>query len=1071
MKTGIFSCTLAAILLASIATAQVAVTGLVTDTDGEPLIGVNILQEGTSHGVVSDLDGAYSIDVPADSRLVFSYTGMETVVESVGNRTSINVQMSASAELLGEVVVTALGFRENRDRIASTYSKIDGDRVVQAGESKVIDGLAGKTSGVRISGASGDPGAGANIQIRGQNTLTGSSQPLIIVDGVPYSNDYLRGDGSDEDAGVSQQSRLNDINPEDIETLQIYKGASAGALYGTRAMNGAIVITTKRGQAGKLKVGFTSTYTVDEIAYKHPLQQIYGQGTNGRFSPTTAFSWGDKIRERSGAADDVNRDGQHFRSTTGNVIYPITTKNSRETYTDRNFDRIFGNGSAWDNKLSFSGGNDQGTFYLSLGHLEQDGIIQGSFFDKTNVTLSTTRHFGEKFSASVKANYVNSTSNRIQQGSNTAGVYLGLLRSPPDFDITDYRGDYVSSSGTVVQSRQRSYRRYLGNNDNAIYNNPLWTISEQLSTADVNRFVGTAELTYRVDDHITFITRGGGDMYFDSRVYFFPYYTAGADRRYGLLIDESFHNQEYNLDFLANLQYPLFGETDANVVLGYGINRRQRRRNYASADNFISNFRGLLDPAELSKKENITSEVARTLRNNIRFYGTATIDYQDQVILTVGGAYEKHSSLNDGFFYPTAELGWIFTSAFAKPDWFNFGKLRLAYGQVGNVPLPHRSETIYEVGSFSTFSDNITLEDFGGGYQLDERIGNSNIKPEIKTEVEVGVDLRFYRNRINFSATYYQNDVKDALLDITLTPSLGYSEIYGNGADLENEGVEIEAGYQFLKTQKWRAGINLNYSKNDNLVTKIIGGGVVNLTPGSSVQSVAIEGHPIGVFYTQDALRNSDGGLVLDDNGFPQVDLTGNKVVGDPNPDWRGGLGFNVGYKGLDLRVLFETSQGNDFSERTRFITSYFGTHSDVANEITLSRDYVNYAGDVITAGTVVRGNLRDFGGGEVLLDESYYRTLHGFGDGKLNSFTVADGSWTRIREASLTYALPKQLIRTIGFEDLQLSVSGRNLVIWTDLVGIDPDINQFGVGLGQGIDYFTNPGTRTYAFSLRATF
>ncbi|MBQ0737242.1 SusC/RagA family TonB-linked outer membrane protein [Aquimarina celericrescens] len=1064
------------IILTSFGHAQTTVTGTVQDANG-PLPGASIVVKGTSKGTITDFDGNYSIEAGNDDTLIFSYLGFITQEIPVSSKTKIDIVLQEDAESLDEVIVTSLGFVEKRDKLSSTYSKIDADKLVQPVENKIIDGIAGKAAGVNISATSGDPGAGSNIQIRGASSLGGSSQPLIIVDGIPLNNDTLEGSGSgDTSAGVSQQSRLNDLNPDDIESFQVFKGASAGALYGTRALNGVIVITTKKGKKGKMSVTFTSGVSIDEVSYKHPLQQSFGQGINGSYSPTSAFSWGDRISDRSGAADEVDTSGQFFESlVSDNVIYPIIQRNQREQFVDSNFDKVFGTGITLDNRFTISTGNEKGTYFLSGGHVDQEGTIKNSFYKKTNFTLNTSQKFTEKLTANIKGNYVHTGSNRIQQGSNTAGLYLGLLRTSPDFDITDYIGDYNDGSGTIVQSRHRSYRRYLGNSDNPIYNNPLWTINEQESTATVNRFIGTAELQYQWNDHVSSILRGGADFYTDNRVYFFPYYTASAARRYGLLNDETIHNQEYTMDILTSFRYQLTKKLNTNVILGYGINDRRRKRDFIEADNFIANFRKPLDPAEISAKENITAEVTRTSRRNIRFYGTANFDYADQLILTVGGAYEKHSVLpksDNAFFYPSVELGWTFSKIIEGFDALSFGKIRLAYGQVGNVPLAHREQTVFEVGSFSSFSDNIALEDFGGGFQFDERLGNPNLKPEIKTEYEAGVDLRFFQNRVSLSTTYYQNETTDVLLDIAIPPSLGFSEIYGNGATIENEGFEVELKYDFIKNKNWNASAAINFSTNENLVSKLQGGGVVNFTPGSSIQSVAIEGQPLGVLYTQGALRNDDGSLVLDANGFPIVDTGGNLVVGDPNPDWLGGIQLTASYKNLSIAALVDTSQGNDLAQRTRFITSYFGTHSDVGNTITLSENLVNYDGDVIPAGTTVRANVGNFGNGNVLLDESYYRTLYGFGDGKLNEFAVQDGSWTRLRELSLSYVLNSDSLRkNIGLNSIEFTASGRNLVIWTDVVGIDPDVNQFGVGRGRGLDYFSNPGVRTYAFSVKFNY
>lgn len=1065
------------LLLSGFAYAQKTITGTVRDASG-PLPGANVAVKGSTTGTTTDFDGNYSIDVPGnETTLVFSFLGYIKQEVAVGDKTEINVTLQEDAQALEEVVVTALGFEEQRDKMASTYSKIEADKLVQPVENKIIDGIAGKAAGVSINATSGDPGAGSNIQIRGTSSLGGSSQPLIVVDGIPLNNDNISGSGdSDPSAGVSQQSRLNDLNPDDIASFQVFKGASAGALYGSRALNGVIVITTKKGQAGKMKVTYSSGISIDEIAYKHPLQKIFGQGTNGNYSPTSAFSWGDRIADRPGGEDIVDTSGQYFESlVSNNIIYPIDTKNSTEVYTDKNFDKAFRNGITYDNRFTVSSGNEKGTYFFSGGHVSQKGIIESSYYKKTNFTLNVSQNLTEKLTANIKGNFVHTGSNRTQQGSNTAGLYLGLLRTPPDFDITDYKGNYHSSSGEIVPLRHRSYRRYLGNSDNPIYNNPLWTINEQESTANVNRFIGSGELKYKWNDHITTIIRGGADFYVDTRVYFFPYYTGGAERRYGLLDDETINNQEYSGDLLTNFSYDLAEDFSTNVILGFGLNDRRRKRNYTSADNFIANFRKPLDPAEIAAKENIFSETTKTLRRNIRFYGTANFDFLNQFIVKVGGAFEKHSSLpkdNNGFFYPSAELGWTWSNLFDNSDALSFGKLRLAYGQVANVPLAHREQTVFEVGSFSTFSDGIALEDWGGGFQFDETLGNPDLRPEIKTEYEVGLDLRFLKNRLSLSTTYYTNKTEDVLLTIAIPPSLGFDNIYGNGATIENEGFEAELNFNIFKNEDWNANIGVNFSTNKNLVSKLEGGGVINFTSGSSILSVAKEGEPLGILMTQGALRDANGDLVLDSNGFPQVDTGGDLIVGDPNPDWRGGITFDLSYKTIRLSALFDTSQGNDMAQRTRFITSYFGTHADVGNTITLTEDLVNYAGDLVPAGTSVRGNIDNFGAGNVLLDESYYRRLYGFGDGKLNEFAVDDASWTRFRELSLSYTLNTEgFQKATGFESIEFTASGRNLVIWTDVVGIDPDVNQFGVGRGKGLDYFSNPGARTYSFGIKFNY
>ena len=362
---------------------QNSISGTVSDETG-PLPGASILIKGTTIGTTTDFDGNYTIEANQGQTLVVSYIGYATQELVVGSETSIDFVLVQDAESLSEVVVTALGFVEQRDKMASTYSKIDADKLVQPVENKIIDGIAGKAAGVSINATSGDPGAGSNIQIRGTSSLSGSSQPLIVVDGIPLNNDNLAGSGdSDQSAGVSQQSRLNDLNPEDIESFQVFKGASAGALYGSRALNGVIVITTKKGKAGRFDINYTSGVSVDQISYEHPLQTEFGQGNGGSYSPTAQRSWGDRISERAGGADGVDTSGQFFESlVSDNIIYPITQKNSREIFTNKNFDQVFGSGITFDNKISISSGSEKGTYYISAANVDQKGIIKSSFYKK-----------------------------------------------------------------------------------------------------------------------------------------------------------------------------------------------------------------------------------------------------------------------------------------------------------------------------------------------------------------------------------------------------------------------------------------------------------------------------------------------------------------------------------------------------------------------------------------------------------------------------------------------------------------------------------------------------------------
>ncbi|HPI81572.1 MAG TPA: TonB-dependent receptor, partial [Cyclobacteriaceae bacterium] len=336
----------------------------------------------------------------------------------------------------------------------------------------------------------------------------------------------------------------------------------------------------------------------------------------------------------------------------------------------------------------------------------------------------------------------------------------------------------------------------------------------------------------------------------------------------------------------------------------------------------------------------------------------------------LNGSQEAASTISGTFFYPAADVAWQFTKlpTLAQSPVLSFGKLRLAYGQVGVEPPPYRDKTTYESFSYNAYDDGLDPLLYGGGFRYNDDKGNPNLKPEVKTEFEVGTDLRLFNNKLGIGFTYYSNEINDLLFEVGLSPSSGFNSLFANAGTMTNKGIELDMNYTIFKNRDWKFDIYGNYNDNKNEVTDLQGTASIELTT-QSISSRAVQGYPLGVLWATRAQRNADGSLALDANGFPQIDPD-QGVVGDPNPDWRGGLGFTAAYKGLSMNVLFETYQGADYADRTRFVLYQFGTHADVGNEVTLTQDLVNSAGTVFTAGTTVRGNIEDFGAGPVLKDQ-----------------------------------------------------------------------------------------------------
>jgi TonB-linked SusC/RagA family outer membrane protein len=1055
------------------------VSGKVTSKDdGTPLPGVTVMVKGTTVGTQTDVEGTYKISVPAEGKvLVFSFVGMRTQEVEIGSQSTVNLAMSAATEELETVVVTALGFKEDRDKLGSSMSKIKTADVTRSGEAGLINGLAGKAAGVTIVRSSGDPGAGSYIQIRGQSTITGNLQPLTVIDGIPISNSNF-GDGV---AGVTQQSRMNDLNPEDIESVQILKGASAAALWGSRAANGVIVITTKKGKGNnKINVSFKSSVSIDQFNQRTPLQSNYGAGRNGTYAnnPPGGWTWGDKIADRSGGADDVNMNGAVFVGDNGQKFYPITKKNSKATYVDSNWDQVFGTGYFMDNNLSISGAdNSGGSFFLSASDLNQKGIIKNnSDYRRGSVRLNVEKKFGDKVRVSANANYINIFSNRTQKGSNTAGLMLGLLRTPADFDNSVHSGTYYpqGENGIAVLNAQRSYRNYLGANVNPIYNNPGWTINKQPNTSEVERFIGSTELGVKPVQWLELVGRFGIDTYKDRQTAYFPVRSASFPTGRGSI--ENIGETQLNMDLIARFNKDFGTDFSVNGLIGFNYNNILTDDIGAVYNNFIIADAPLnFDNATALNKTPFNG--VSTVRSNAG-YVTLGVAYKNMLFFNATGRAETASTFGPKsdkvFYYPSADIAWQFSQleALKNSTILSFGKLRASYGSVGVRPAPYRTRTYYASASFTDgWGSTLDAGVYGSGsYILNSIAGNPAVRPERKTEMEIGTDLRFLGDRLRFSATYYQNQTVDALFNVAVPASTGFTNQYKNAATLENKGLELEIGADVVRKGDFKWAIDVNWNMNRNKVTDLQGTESLFLAGFEGSSSRAVLNQPVGVLWGGKWARDESGKLILDANGFPTAaDKEG--VIGDPNPNWRGGVVNTFSWKNLSLSFVVETMQGGQMWSGTRGVLYNFGTHADVGNEQTAPTNIKDYTGKVIPAGTKFRGNIQDFGAGPVALTQPWYTSLGG-GFGPVSEQFVYDASWTRLRELTIAYTLRSEGFRKLTkLQSVEFSATGRNLMVWTPFVGIDPETNLTGASNGRGLEYFNNPSTRSYLFTLRINY
>jgi len=1079
------------------------VTGKVTSVDdGSALPGVNIVVKGTTNGTTTDADGKYSISVSGgNATLVFSFIGYTNEETQVLERSVIDIQMTQDVKQLSEVIVNAIGEERSKNKLGVATATIGGSSVVQSGEATPINGLAGKATGLTITRNGGDPGAGSYIQLRGQSTVTGNLQPLIVVDGMPINNDTFGADnGANQTGGTQQQSRLNDLNPADIANVEILKSAAAAALWGSRAANGVIVITTKRGHnsQGKINVTYSGTMSFDEANKMPDLQRLYGQGSGGRFNTGTSASYGDLISARAGGADAQTGtayvqfpDGsKRYNIAAGNSANPHGGKNSQNTY-DHTKD-VFQTGHFIDHNIALQSGNDRTQLYVSYENLQQQGIVKvRSDYDKNVAKMNLVSQLTPKLNVRVSTQFNNIRSNRAQQGSNLSGILLGMLRTSPDFDNSNYIGTAYNAGGTATLDKQITYRNPIGANANPGYDNPLWTINKNTSFSVVNRFIGNVELNYDVADWLSLKGNTGLDTYVDRRTDYGNPQSQGTLT--GSYTEQYLQNSQFNTNLYANAKKKFSDFFKGSMLLGFNYNNLQYNNVGATATNFIipNAPPNLLNSPPSNRTAFNTAATQRTTAGFTEING----EFADQVFVTLTGRAESASTFGPQakslFFYPSATGAWQFSKMTGTSDFFSFGKLRASFGVVGKQPGPYLNLTQFGPQSYNeSYGAVLTAASYGvGGYAISTQAGNPKIRPERKKEIEGGFDLAFWNNRITLGATAYYNRTTDAILPVQVSPSSGFSTTIGNAGIIDNKGLEVNLGVNWLKLDNgfsWKT--DFIWFANRNNVVDLAGAQYVFLAGFTDGASVATKGMPLGTLWGTYWATNPNNSYNLDANGFPQVSgSTG--AIGITQPNYKLSVGNTFNYKKLSLYVLVDAQVGGQMWNGTQGALFNFGTSRYTANQTTISAADASTlkTHDGFTLQSLVasgssratvnsdgsytfRGTVQNFGGGRVIADQQFYTTSgSGF---NVNKPFVQDATWTRLREVTLSYSLNSAAFKSATkLQSVTFGLTGRNLLLWTPYQGIDPDTNLTGSTNGRGLDYFQNPNTRSYLFKLTITY
>ncbi|GGF07641.1 SusC/RagA family TonB-linked outer membrane protein [Flavobacterium limi] len=1010
-------------LVAQITFAQErAVSGTVSDNAGMPLPGVSVLVKGTKAGTQTDFDGKFSIKASPNQVLVFSYIGMKTQ-EVAASSTSINVSLKDDSVELEGVVVTALGIKRSEKSLGYAVSKVTSEELSRSGEQNVLQALAGKAAGVQVIGTGGTPGASSKIIIRGINTINRNSDPLIVVDGVPIDNTTSQTTAGDNPfnanlSGINNSNRALDINPDDIESVSVLKGPAAAALYGERAGNGVILYTTKKGRAGKgLGIDFSTSMAIDKVSQLPARQNKYVQGDLTAGVPTyrtnTPQSWGPSAE------------------SLGMPMY-------------NNVDNFFQEGITYTNNISFYGGDNKATYRASYGNVTQTGMIPETDLKRNTLRVVGDLKLSDKWKTGGSLQYTHTTNTLAQNGSNVSGVMLSLLRSVGSYDL-------------------RNYKDEEGNNLNYVpnYDNPYFTVNENPATSDVNRVFGNMFLTYTPGDWLSLTAKAGIDTYSDYRKQIFAISSNGDSLGgIGEVAFNNITNKEFYGDFIASGLLPLKTEwLKINYTAGLNL------RSFQNTDVFSRGKQ--LAVRGVYNLGNTTQRYASNTEENIMsraLFGQLEFDIKNQLFVT--GSIRKEWSSTYGTnansaIFPAASASWVITSSFDLPEAVSFAKLTYGYGEVGIAPATYRTISTF-TSPFMTdgFTDGLSFPyNNTNGMTVSGELGNQDLKPERVLGHEVGLSTKFFDSRLSFDINAYYKTSKDLLIVLPLPASSGFTSVYQNAAELTNKGLEVELGYDiFKKGNAFQWNINANWAINVNEVTDIAGGldEISIETAFGSIGYYAVKGQPLGSFYGRKWERDANGNKIIDANGIPVIADGGNVGnLGNSAPKWTGGIRNTFTFKRVTLSGLLDIRYGG---------TVYNGTlarlHNFGVSEASGDRERTYIVDGVKADGTPNTTPISA---------QDYFRKYLGDGGGAEEQATT-DVNWIRLRDVTLSYDFDVK--RFTAISSAQISFTGRNLWLNTNYEGVDPETSLTGAGSRiNGLDYFNNPGSKSFIMTVKVGF